>query len=185
MEIYEFGRQLSKTISDPDSWLAVRDIKTQKARLKKIHKTASKLADLLRTDEKSGALDWYSQWPKNLPLPSKVVEEVQQMAEDSGMLETSPQRIMRDFRRGSAREGLLGSKLPELFEHFFRRDATLYPKGDYVRFVAQVFEEAKIGKVNPSTIIRALTDARRGRSGRPRGGRKEFKKIVLRPSMKH
>jgi hypothetical protein len=107
-----------------------------------------------------------------LPLLSKVAEEVQQMAEESGVLETSPQKILREIRHGSALEILLGSKLPELFEHFFRRDATLYPKGDYARFAAQVLEEFKIGKVKPSTIIRALTDARRGRSGRPRGRRK-------------
>jgi hypothetical protein len=175
LEIYELGRQLSKTIDDYHSWLALRDIKTQKARLKAIRKHAHELADLLRIDEKNGILDWYSQWPKNLPPPSKVAEEIQRMTEESGALKTSRQKIIREIKgdnaiSGSTLEWLVGTKLPEMFEHFFRRAVTLYPKGDYVRFVLQVFEECGVNKPKPSTIIRALTDARAGgRSRRHRG----------------
>jgi hypothetical protein len=78
-----------KAIDEYHSWLALRDIKTQKARLKKIHKTASKLTALLRAEEESEGLDWCSQWPKGLPPPSKVAKEIQRMIEESGVLEAS------------------------------------------------------------------------------------------------
>jgi len=66
MKIYELGRQLSKAIYDFHNWAAAPDyIKTQKARLKAIHKYAHKLAVLLRTDEENPGLDWCSQWPKD------------------------------------------------------------------------------------------------------------------------
>jgi hypothetical protein len=48
LDIFDLGRQLSQALSGPDFSLHLRDIKTQKALLKKIHKAASKLADLLR-----------------------------------------------------------------------------------------------------------------------------------------
>jgi hypothetical protein len=177
LEIYDLGRQISKAIDEYHSWLALRDIKTQKARLKKIHKTASKLTALLRAEEESEGLDWCSQWPKDLPPPSKVAKEFQRMIEESGVLETSPQKIIREIKdadavSGSALERLVGRKLPEVFENFFRRDVTLYPNGHYVRFALQVIAECKIGKPEPSTIVRALTSARSGRSRRPRGGQK-------------
>jgi len=72
------------------------------------------------------------------------------------VLETSPQKIVRKIKDdnavfGGAREWLVGIKLPEVFEHFFRRDVTLYQKGDYVRFAMQVIAECEIGNVKPST----------------------------------
>jgi hypothetical protein len=84
------------------------------------------------------------------------------------VLETSPQKIVHKIKDdnavfGGAREWLVGIKLPEVFEHFFQRDVTLYQKGDYVRFAMQVIAECEIGNVKPSTIIKALTDARSGR----------------------
>jgi hypothetical protein len=169
LELRDLRRQLSKAIYDYDFFLALRDVKAQKARLRAIHKSASKLAALLRDDEENGVLDWCSQWPKDLPPLSKIAEEIPRMIEESTVLQTSPQKIIREIKDdnavfGSARERLLGSKLPEVFEHCFRRAVTLYPKGDFARFAAQVFEEFKIGKVKPSTIIRALTNARSGRS---------------------
>ena len=82
LEIYDLGRQICKAIAKYHSLLSLRDIKTQKARLKAIHKTASKLAALLKTDEKNGVLDWCSQWPKDLPSPSKVAKELQRMIEN-------------------------------------------------------------------------------------------------------
>jgi hypothetical protein len=177
MEIYELGRQLSKAIYEHHSFLALRDIKTQKARLRKIHRHASELAVLLSTDEESGVLDWSSQWPKELPPPSKVAKEIQRTIEESAVMQTSPQKIIREIKDdnavfGGALEWLVGTRLPEMFEQFFRRDVTFYPKGDYVRFAMQVIEECEIGKVKPSTIIRALTNARSGRSRRHRGGQK-------------
>jgi hypothetical protein len=177
LELSDLRGQLSKAINEYDSFLALRDIKTQKARLKKIHKTASRLAVLLREDEENGVLDWYSRWPKDLPPPSKIAEEIQRMIKESTVLQTSPQKIIREIKddnavSGSAREWLLGSKLPQVFEHCFRRDVSLYPKGHYRRFAAQVLEEFKIGKAEPSTIIRALTNVRSGRSRRRHTGQK-------------
>jgi hypothetical protein len=177
LELSDLRRQLSKAIYEYYSFLALRDIKTQKARLKAIRKFASKLAALLRDDEENGVLDWCSQWPKDLPPPSKVAEEIQRMAGESGVLETSPQKIIREIKDdnavlGGALEWLLGSRLRKVFEHCFQRAVTLYPKGNYVRFAMQVIKECEIGKVKPSTIIRALTNARSGRSRRRYGGQK-------------
>jgi hypothetical protein len=172
LEIYDLGRQLSKAIGEYHSRLDLRHIKAQKVRLKKIYKTASKLTALLRGDEESGPLDWYSEWPKDLPPPSKVAEDIQRMTEESGVLETSPQKIIREIKgNNSAREWLVGTKLPEVFNHFFRRDVTLYLKGDYVRFALQVLAEFEIEKPKPSTIVRALTNAS-GASSRKHGGQK-------------
>jgi hypothetical protein len=173
LELSDLRRQLSKAIYEYDVFPALRDVKAQKARLRAIHKSASKLATLLRADKENELLDWCSQWPKKLPPPGKIAEEIQRMIEGSTVLQASPQKIIREIKDdnavfGSARERLLGSKLPEVFERCFRRAVTLYPKGDYARFAAQVLEEYKIGKVKPSTIIRALTNARSGRSRRRR-----------------
>jgi hypothetical protein len=177
LELSDLRRQLSKAIYEYHSFLALRDIKTQKARLRAIHKTASKLAILLKIDEENGILEWRSQWPKDLPPASKVAEEIQRMAGESGVLETSPQKIIREIKDdnavlGGALEWLLGRKLPEVFEHFFRRDVKLYQKSHYVRFALQIIAEWGIGDVKPSTIIKALTDARSGRSRRRHGGQK-------------
>ena len=174
----DLRRQLSKAIYDYHNWAAAPDdIKIQKARLKAIHKYARDLAGLLRADGENPGLDWCSQWPKDWPPPIKVAEEIQRMIEESSVLKKSPQKIIREIKEdsavsGSALERLLGSKLPEVFEHCFRRDVTLYQKGDYVRFAMRIIKECEIRNVRPSTIIKALTDARSGRSGRRRGGRK-------------
>jgi hypothetical protein len=188
LKLSDLGQQLSKAIYEYHSFLALRDIKTQKARLRAIHKTASKLAVLLRTDEENGILEWHSQWPKDLPPASKVAEEIQRMAQESGVLEMSPRKIIREIKDdnavlGGALEWLLSRKLPEVFEHFFRRDVTLYPKGHYVRFALQVIAECGIGDVKPSTIIRALTDARSGRSRRRHSGKKVSQENRVSPTV--
>jgi hypothetical protein len=141
-------------------------------RLKAIQKTASKLAALLAEDEENAGLDWCSQWPKDWPPPIKVAEEIKRMADESGVLETSAQKIIREIIPGSPLEWLVGTRLPEVFERFLQRDVTLYPKGDYVRFVAQVCKEFNLVEVKPSTVIRALTNARSGRSRRRPSGQK-------------
>jgi hypothetical protein len=182
MKIYELGRQLSKAIYDFQNWAAAHDdIKTQKARLKAIRKYAHKLAVLLRTDEENPGLDWCSQWPKDWPPPIKVAEEIQRMADESGMLGTSPQKIIREIKdnnavSGSAFEWLIGRKLPEVFEQFFRDDPTVYKKGRYADFAAQVLAEFAITndgqRYSRDTLIRALTLTRSGRSRRRHGGQK-------------
>jgi hypothetical protein len=130
---------------------------------------------------KNGVLDWYSRWPKEFPPPSKVAEEIQRMAQESGMLETSPQKIIREIKDenavpGSAFEWLIGRKLPEVFEQFFRDDPTVYKKGRYADFAAQVLTEFAItndGQPHSrDTLIRALTAARSGRSRRRHSGQK-------------
>jgi hypothetical protein len=150
-------------------------------RLKSIRKHAHELAILLRADEENGVLDWYSRWPKEFPPPSKVAEEIQRMAQESGMLETSPQKIIREIKDenavpGSAFEWLIGRKLPEVFEQFFRDDPTVYKKGRYADFAAQVLTEFAItndGQPHSrDTLIRALTAARSGRSRRRHSGQK-------------
>jgi hypothetical protein len=173
LKLSDLGRQLSKAIDEYHSRIALRHIKAQKARLKKIYKTASELTALLKDDEENGILNWYSEWPKDLPPLSKIAEDIQRMAEESGLLETSPQKIIREIKGNqSALEWLVGTKLPEVFEHLFGREVTLYPKGHYTRFALQALAEFEIGEVRSSTIIRALTNARSGRSRRRHGGQK-------------
>jgi hypothetical protein len=149
--------------------------------LKAINKTASKLAALLRTDEENGILDWYSRWPKDSPPPSKVAEEIQRMAKESGALETSPQKILRQIKddnvvAGSAFEWLVTKGLPEAFEQFFRAKPTVYRKGRYPNFASQVLVEFEITNhgqpYSRETIIRELTRARSGRGRRQHGGQK-------------
>jgi hypothetical protein len=168
--IYEFKRQLSKAVHEYRRFDSLRGIKAQKARLKKIHKTASKLADLLRTDEEKGILDWYSLWPKDSTPPSKVAEDIQRMAKESGVLETSPQKIIREIKNdnavfGAPLEWLVGTKLPEVFEHFFGK-VSLYQQGRYVQFALRVLTEFDIEKPAPSTIVTSIRDARTGRRKR-------------------
>jgi hypothetical protein len=182
LELSELGRQLSKAIYEYHSWrLGLRNIKTQKARVKAIRKRAHDLAVLLRTDEENGPLDWYSQWPKDLPLPSKVAEEIQRMVEESGVLETSPQKIIREIKdnnavAGSAFEWLVGKRLPEVFDQFFRADPTVYREGRYPDFALQVLIEFKITNdgqpYSRESVIKALILTRSGRSRRHRGGQK-------------
>jgi hypothetical protein len=182
IKIYEFGQQLSKAIYDFYNWAAAPDdIKTQKARLKAIHKYADKLVDLLRTEEKLPGLDWCSQWPKDWPPPIKVAEEIQWRVEESAVLETSPQKIIGKIKdnnavAGSAFEWLVGQRLPEVFDRVFRADPTVYREGRYLDFVEQVLAKFKITNDGQSysreSIIKALTLTRSGRSRRQRGGQK-------------
>jgi hypothetical protein len=118
---------------------------------------------------------------KNFRRQAKVAEEIQRMAQESGMLETSPQKIIREIKDenavpGSAFEWLIGRKLPEVFEQFFRDDPTVYKKGRYADFAAQVLTEFAItndGQPHSrDTLIRALTAARSGRSRRRHSGQK-------------
>ena|SRR6266481_2610886 len=116
LELPELRRALSSAVRGYHSFNAIPEIRAQKARLKAINKTASKLATLLRTDEVKGILDWCARWPKDSPPPSKVVKEIQRMAEESGALEASPQKIMREIKddsavAGSAFEWLVAKKI--------------------------------------------------------------------------
>jgi hypothetical protein len=191
MEIYEFGRQLSEAIYDFHKWAAAPDyIKTQKAHLKAIHKYADKLADLLKTEEKTPGLDWCSQWPKDWPSPIKVAEEIQRRVKESAVLETSPQKITAKIKdnnavAGSAFEWLVGQRLPEVFDRFFRADPTVYREGRYLDFVEQVLVKFKItndGKpYSRESIMKALTLTRSGRSRRERVGKSNSKKIGFCP----
>jgi hypothetical protein len=167
----ELERQLSKAVYDYRQ-LSTRNINAQQARLKAVRRHASKLASLLREDEEHGGIDWYSQWPKDWPPPSKVAEEIQRRIEESAVLKTSAQKIIGEIIPGSPLEWLFGTKLPEVFERFFQQGVTRYEKGDYVRFAHQVCEEFKLGKVKSATIIRALTSAGSDRRRRRQGGQK-------------
>jgi len=171
MKSYELERQLSKAVYDYHQ-LSIRNIKAQKARLKAIHRLASVLAELLSIDEWEGGLDWCSEWPKELPPPSKVAKEIERMIEESAVLKASAQKIMREIILGSPLEWLVATRLPEVFERFFQRGVSLYSKGDYVRFVHGVCDEYGIRKPEPSTIIKALTNARSSRSRKRHGGQK-------------
>jgi len=181
LELPNLRRALSRALSRYHSFDALSEIRAQKARLKAIIKTASKLAALLRTDEENGILDWYARWPKDSPPPSKVAEEIQRMAEESGALETSSQKIIREIKdenavAGSAFEWLVTKGLPEVFEQFFRANPTVYRKGRYPNFAFQVLNEFEIthrGRpYSRETIIRDLTRARSGRARRRHGGQK-------------
>jgi hypothetical protein len=171
----DLERQLSKAIYDYHQ-LSVRHIKAQKTRLKKIHQTASTLADLLRDDEGEGGVDWCSEWPKEFPPPSKFAERIQRMVGESGILEMSPQKIIGEIIPGSELEWLIGIRLPELFEQYFRDAPTASRKGRYADFVAQVLTEFEITNhgrpYSRGTIIRALIRARSDRDRRTHGGQK-------------
>jgi hypothetical protein len=177
----DFERDLSKAVYDYVRYHDLRDIKSQQDRLQKIRKHASALATLLATDEEEGVLDWYSHWPKDLPLPSKAAQEIQRMVEESDILRKSSQKLINEIKDdnavlGSAFEWLVGTRLPEIFEKFFSAAPTLYQKGEFVRFALQTLAEFQISNrgrsYSTATIIKALTDAqsgRRRRKGRNRG----------------
>jgi hypothetical protein len=161
LNVSDLNRQLSKAIYDYHQ-LCVPNIKAQKARLKSIRKRADELAALLRADEEYGGVDWCSPWPKAFPPPSKIVEEIQRMAEESGILELSAQKIKREIIPNSPREWLVGTRLPLIFEQFFREPWTVTREGRYLAFAERVLIEFKI-PCSRETIIRALTRAGRSR----------------------
>jgi len=170
MNINELGLQLSKAIYDYHRWNCLRDIKPQKKRLKAIQKTASRLAALLKDDEENGVLDWCQQWPKDRPPPSKVAEEIQRMAEESGILETSSQKIIRDIKDESAVSGSanewLTTRLQKVFWQFFHPD--FLEKRRFLNFTEAVCTEFGIKRASWATVIRDRS--RRGR--KRRGGQK-------------
>jgi hypothetical protein len=172
LDYKQLERQLSKAVYDYRQ-LSVRNIKAQKARLKAIHGHASAMAPLLSTEEEEGGVDWFSEWPKELPPLSKVAKEIARMIEESAVVKMSAQKIMREIILGSPLEWLVATRLPEVFEQFFPPlKVTRYLKGNYVRFVHQICKEYAIEKPMPSTTIRALTNARSGRGRKRHDGQK-------------
>jgi hypothetical protein len=101
-------------------------------------------------------------------------KKIEQMIEESGVLKTSAQKIKREIILGSPLEWLVATRLPEVLERFFfpSLKVTHYPKGNYVRFIHQICKEYEIEKPMPSTIIRALTNARSGRGRKRHDGQK-------------
>jgi hypothetical protein len=182
LELAQLRRALSRVVDRYHSFDALSEIRTQKARLNVINKTASKLAALLRDDEKNGILNWYvGWWPKDSSPPSKVVEEIQWMLMGSGALKSSAQKIMREIKdesavAGSAFEWLVAKGLADVFQQLFRADPTVYRKGRYLNFALQVLTEFEITNqgrpYSRETIIRELTRARSGRGRRRHGGQK-------------
>ena len=170
LKLSDLERQLSKEVYDYRQ-LSLRHIKAQKVRLKDIHKTASKLAELLADEEWYGGIDWCSDWPKEFPPPSKTVKEIQRMAEESGILETSAQKIVREIIPNSPLEWLVGIRLPQIYEQFFRERPTVTREGRYADFAKRVLIEFEIS-CSPESIIRALSRARSGRGRRRHGGQK-------------
>src|SRR5262245_27369335 len=130
-----------------------------------------KLAALLRDDEENGVLDWYSQWPKDLPPLSKIAEDIQRMAEETGILETSPQKLVRDIKdenavSGSDREALV-TRCHEVREEVVRPDFD-GGRRDFLDFTQAVLIEFGIEQPSRATIIRD-----RSRRGRARRGRQK------------
>ena len=138
----DLGRQLSKAVYDCHS-LSLRNIKAQKVRLKAIQKTASKLAALLADDEENAGLDWCSQWPKNLPPPSKVAEEIKRMTEESGVLKASAE-LRRPRRRDHVRPPA-PKKLPKAWVSVDDEVAFALPfnfaEDDYVQIITDMAAE--------------------------------------------
>jgi hypothetical protein len=158
------------------------NVKAQQARLRAIHKCASKLAELLAVDEEKGGLlkggvFKTALWPEDAPPPREIVTQVERVIEDSYWLKSSIHKIVdavkAENRAGSAFEWLVGIRLKATFEDFFCDEAKAYNEGRYVRFALQVLKEFAISNngrpYSATTIIRALTDAR---SDRRRSGQK-------------
>jgi len=185
-KLSDLRRELLKAISEYN-WLRNVDAEaeTRWDRLKAIHKHASALSKLLAADEENeGEFTeyWRPLWPQNMPAASKLVSKMRELVEESGWLETSPQKIAAKTRADHAASGisafdlLVGTGLPTIYKRFFRESATTYRDGSYVDFATQVLAEFEItNKGQPysrETVIKALTLARSGRSRRRHGGQK-------------
>jgi hypothetical protein len=175
----DMRRELLKAIFEYN-WLhnVHPEAKARWGRLKAIHKHATELARLLAADEDNEGEfteHWRPLWPQDMPAASKLVSKMRELVEESGWLEGSPQNIAAETRAHygasdiSAREQLVGARLPEVYEHFFRERATATKEGSYLDFALQVCEEFDI-RCSRETVKRALTLVRRGRSRRQRGG---------------
>jgi hypothetical protein len=171
----DLGRELLRAISHYNFLRTLSpDVKAHWACLKSIHKHASALESALVADERKGGM-FNKNWPHDMPSPTEIVLKIRQLVEESGWLEASPRNIVADTKAdlaasGSAFEWLVGKKLPELFEQFFRAEPTLYRKGRYPDFALQVLTEFQITNdgrpYSRESIIKAITDARSGRSRR-------------------
>jgi len=145
-------------------------------RLKAIHKHASALSKLLAADEKNKGEfteHWRPLWPGDMPAASKLVSKMCEVVEQSGWLQASPQNIAVETRAYygtsdiSALDRLVGTRLPAIYENFFRESATTYREGAYLDFALQALAEFEVPATRES-IIGALSRARSGR--RRRGG---------------
>jgi len=144
---------------------------TRRDRLKAIHKHATALSRLLALDEENEGEfteHWRPLWPQEMPTASKLVSKMRELVEESGWLETSPQNIAAETRAYykasdiNALDWLVGTRLPEIYEQFFRESATVYREGPYLDFATQILTEFKI-RATRESIIGALSRARSGR----------------------
>lgn len=176
----DLGRALLKVIHEYNFLCNVGpEAKEQWDRLWAIHKHATALSKVLATDETSGGMfteHWRPLWSEDMPAASRLVSKMSDLVEQSGLLETSSGNIAAQAKApysasGSAFDWLVGKGLREVFEQFFREDATIYRDGNYSRFALQVLAELKITNkgeaYSPETIIKAL---RHARGGHRRGG---------------
>jgi hypothetical protein len=180
----DLGRELLHVIHEYNFLRNVGDeAKEQWDRLSAIHRHATALSKVLAADEKKGGMfteNWRPLRSEDVPSASKLISKMAELVEQSGLLETSSGNIAAQTRANysasgiSAFDWLVGKALPELFERFFREDATVYRDGTYARFALQVL--AKLNVTNngqaysPETIIKAL---RYARGGHRRGGQKQ------------
>jgi hypothetical protein len=140
------------------------------------------LANELAADEENGGMFTEQLWPEDMPAASKLVSKMRKLVEESGLLEASPRNLAAETRAyyaasdASAFEWLVGATLPAIYENFFRESATAYRDGAYLDFALQVLTELEITNdgrpYSRESIIKALTDARSGRSRRRHGGQK-------------
>ena len=156
------------------------EAETRWERLKAIRKHASALSKLLAADEENEGEfteHWRPLWPQDMPAASKLVSQMRDLVEESGWLEKSPQNIAAETRADygasniSALEQLVGTRLPAIYENFFRESATAYRDGPYLDFAMQVLAEFKI-PCSRDTVMKALTLARSGRSRRRHSGQR-------------
>jgi len=182
----DLRRELLKAISEYNLLHNVSaEAEARWDRLKAIRRHASALSKLLAADEENEGEfteHWRPLWPQDMPAASKLVGKMREVVEQSGWLETSPQNIAAETRAHygasdiSALEQLVGARLPAIYENFFRESATAYREGPYLDFALQVCEEFRVRPCSRSTVMKALTPARSGRSRRQHGGQKQLKK---------
>lgn len=182
----DLRRELLKTISEYNFLHNVNsEVEARWGRFKAIYKYTSALSKLLAADEEiEGEFTehWRPLWPKDMPAASKLVSKMREVVEQSGWLESSPQNIASETKAHygvsdiSPLDWLVGTKLPTIYEKFFRESATAYRDGSYVDFVMRVLAEFEIAnKGRPysrETVMKALTLARSGRSRRRHGGQR-------------